>query len=79
MVQPSVLNKATTPSETARTSPVLSHIPGPAVAGYKRKRVAEKKYYAVKEGRTPGVYETWDECRDQVRGQKGAVCKLIAF
>ncbi|MCI5622425.1 MULTISPECIES: ribonuclease H1 domain-containing protein [Anaerostipes] len=31
-----------------------------------------KKYYAVKAGRTPGIYETWDECKAQTSGFKGA-------
>ena len=30
------------------------------------------KYYAVKEGRTPGVYTTWSECEAQVKGYPGA-------
>lgn len=30
------------------------------------------KYYAVKKGRIPGVYETWDECKEQVDGFSGA-------
>lgn len=34
-----------------------------------------KKYYAVKEGRTPGIYKTWDECREQVEGYSGAEYK----
>lgn len=34
-----------------------------------------KKYYAVKNGRVPGVYLTWDECREQVSGYSGAVYK----
>lgn len=32
----------------------------------------EKKWYIVWSGREPGVYETWDECKRQVIGQKGA-------
>jgi len=35
----------------------------------------EEKYYAVKEGREIGVYNTWDECKAQVDGYKGAVYK----
>ena len=27
-----------------------------------------KKYYAVKKGRTPGIYMTWDDCRKMVDG-----------
>ena len=30
------------------------------------------KYYAVKEGRKPGVYTTWAECETQVKGYPGA-------
>ena len=30
------------------------------------------KYYAVKEGRTPGVYTTWTDCEAQVKGYPGA-------
>lgn len=34
-----------------------------------------KKYYAVKQGRVPGVYLSWDECRAQTSGYSGAVFK----
>lgn len=34
-----------------------------------------KKYYAVKNGRKIGVFETWDECKSQVQGYKGAIYK----
>ena len=37
-----------------------------------------KKYYAVKQGRVPGVYETWDDCKNQVDGYSGAVYKSFA-
>lgn len=37
--------------------------------------MAKKKYYAVREGKTPGVYLTWDECKAQVEGFSGAVYK----
>ena len=30
------------------------------------------KYYAVKEGRKPGIYTTWAECEEQVKGYQGA-------
>jgi len=30
------------------------------------------KYYAVFEGRKPGVYDTWEECNRQVNGYSGA-------
>src|SRR5699024_6858662 len=33
------------------------------------------KYYAVREGRNPGIYHTWEECSNEVIGYKGAVYK----
>ena len=33
------------------------------------------KYYAVKEGKKPGIYESWDDCKEQVNGYSGAVYK----
>ena len=79
MATPSGSAAATSPppvpapaSEAPRASPTLT--PNNAAAGTKRKRVTEKKFYAVREGKTPGIYNTWDECLAQVRGHKGSVC-----
>ena len=33
------------------------------------------KYYAVRQGRRPGIYHSWDECYQQVHGYKGAIYK----
>ncbi len=33
------------------------------------------KYYAVKTGRVPGIYDNWEECRGQVEGYSGAEYK----
>ena len=33
------------------------------------------KYYAVKVGKVPGIYNTWDECKENVDGYSGAVYK----
>lgn len=33
------------------------------------------KYYAVRKGRQPGIYRSWDECSAQVNGYAGAVYK----
>lgn len=38
----------------------------------------KKKYYAVKVGKTPGIYLTWDECSAQVTGYKGAKFKSFS-
>ena len=34
-----------------------------------------KKFYAVKNGKTPVIFETWDECKKSVDGYSGAVFK----
>ncbi len=36
------------------------------------------KYYAVRKGRIPGVYKSWDECRSQVDGFSGAQYKSFS-
>lgn len=33
------------------------------------------KYYAVKKGKVPGIYPTWDKCKAMVDGYSGAVYK----
>ena len=42
--------------------------------GTKRKRGSEVKFYAVRVGHTPGVYSTWADCLEQVKGFKKAMC-----
>ena len=37
--------------------------------------MSKKKYYAVKVGKTPGIYLTWADCSAQVTGYKGAKYK----
>lgn len=37
--------------------------------------MAAKKVYAVKEGRIPGLYATWDDCKVQTDGYPGAKFK----
>lgn len=34
-----------------------------------------KKYYAVRVGKTPGIYQTWDACKAMVDGYPGAKYK----
>ncbi|MCQ4923281.1 ribonuclease H family protein [Tissierella carlieri] len=34
-----------------------------------------KFYYAVRKGKTPGIYETWGKCEEQVKGYSGAEYK----
>lgn len=33
------------------------------------------KYYAVKNGRRTGIFNSWEECKDQINGFKGAIYK----
>lgn len=35
----------------------------------------QQKYYAVRVGRTPGIYMNWEDCNKQVKGYKGAKFK----
>lgn len=37
--------------------------------------MAQKKFYAVKQGRVPGIYTTWADCQKQTTGYKGAKFK----
>ena len=41
----------------------------------KRKRTSEIKYYAVRVGHQPGIYHTWTDCLEQVKGFKKATCE----
>lgn len=40
--------------------------------------MAKSKWYAVRNGRKPGVYTTWAECEAQVKGYGGAIYKSFA-
>lgn len=40
----------------------------------KRKRGNQVAFYAVKVGRTPGIYQTWNEANQQVQGFPNPVC-----
>ena len=37
--------------------------------------MAKNNYYAVRIGKTPGIYKTWEDCKAQVIGYKGAIYK----
>ena len=37
--------------------------------------MSAKKYYAVKVGKTTGIFETWEECEESVKGFPGALYK----
>jgi len=40
--------------------------------------MASKKFYAVKKGRSVGIFRTWDECKKQVNKYSGAEFKSFA-
>ena len=40
--------------------------------------MAKIKFYAVKAGRIPGVYKTWEECQKQTIGYSGAIFKSFS-
>lgn len=61
----------TTPSPSPAPSASASQL---AAGEAKRKRNGPK-FYAVKVGYQPGVYNEWNHCLAQVKGYKGAVCK----
>jgi len=48
------------------------------LAGTKRKKTGEPKFYAVRQGHTAGIYHTWDDCLKQVTGFKGATCMPVS-
>lgn len=58
---------------------VKSASPGlaPPSAGMKRKRAPEPKFYAVRVGVKPGIYSSWKECLEQVKGFKNAICEHL--
>ena len=37
--------------------------------------MAKNKFYAVKAGKRPGIYLTWEACKNEVHGFPGAVYK----
>lgn len=39
---------------------------------------SRRRFYVVWEGRSPGIYDSWEECRDQVEGFPGARYKSFA-
>lgn len=40
--------------------------------------MAERKFYAVRSGRVPGIYTTWEDCKAQVDGFSAAAYKSFA-
>ena len=38
----------------------------------------KKKFYVVWKGKRPGIYESWDDCKSQIEGYKGAQYKSFS-
>ena len=38
-----------------------------------------KKYYAVRVGKVPGIYQTWDECKKNVHGFPAAEYRVGVY
>lgn len=72
-VQPQAQTQAP-PTPTAAAAAASPSTPVPSTAGTKRKRDV-MKFYAVRVGKSPGIYHTWAECLDQVRGFPKAMFK----
>jgi ribonuclease HI len=43
-----------------------------------KKMAAKKKFFVVWEGKEPGIYRTWEECKRQIHGFEGALYKGFA-
>ena len=39
--------------------------------------MAKQKFYAVRVGRTPGIYQTWNQAEEQIKGFSGAEHKTF--
>jgi hypothetical protein len=46
-----------------------------AVSGNSRVKLGRWNFYAVSRGRRVGIYRSWLECEEQVRGFSGAIFK----
>ncbi|MBR0374466.1 MAG: viroplasmin family protein, partial [Mogibacterium sp.] len=60
------------------TAPVSAGSGGRGTGESGESKAMTKKVYAVKTGRRTGIFETWDECKAQVDGFKGAEYKSFA-
>jgi ribonuclease HI len=75
------VNGFTSVNGTAPSPPAVPTIEDPpATAGVKRKRESKNavKFYSVRIGKEPGIYHTWQECLEQVRGFPKAAFKSFS-
>jgi hypothetical protein len=64
------------PMSKSSKSESLAHSSIPNIPK-KRKTSPQPKFYAVKAGRTPGVYLTYKECERNITGFKNAACRYF--
>lgn len=63
------------PKQQAPASPTAT-APGSKPTSYKRKRKpGEARFYAVRVGRVPGIYGSWEECQAMINAYPGASCE----
>lgn len=60
------------------TSDVVAKLSLAEMVAQKRKRTDEPKFYAVRIGRRPGVYNSWAECLEQITGFANALFKSFS-
>ena len=41
--------------------------------------LSKRKFYAVRKGKKTGIFNTWDECKEQVNGYSGAEYKSFTL
>ena len=41
--------------------------------------MSKRKFYAVRKGKKTGIFNTWDECKEQVNGYSGAEYKSFTL
>ena len=53
--------------------------PAAMAAASKKRKLGDggQKYYAVRAGNVPGVYTSWDDCKANTYGYRGAQCKFL--
>ena len=71
---PSATSKSSTDWDDGVSMESASPAGTTASSGTKRKRNTDPKFYAVRVGNHPGIYHSWKDCLEQVKGFKNATC-----
>ena len=75
-LEPSPTTQAAQSNTSKRRTPLPRKLRSSLVAEMPKRKVGEgvQKYYAVRFGKTPGVYRSWSDCQEQITGFRGAIC-----